>query len=122
MGKKRKDFNFQKHRFEYMAIRKNFIANSNSRLCEKAKQHRLTAHFNFLLVSAIRSRRANIKNGGNIILQLAGVIHNPVQHFPCGHRSCRQSPSRAVYGCARYLPRLRLSIFDISCQTKIEEY
>ena len=48
-AKKRNQFNFEKQRFEYMAIRKNFIANSNSKLCEKAKQHRLTAHFNFSL-------------------------------------------------------------------------
>eukprot|EP00945_MAST-04E_sp_MAST-4E-sp1_P005026 g5026.t1 len=32
-----------------MAIRKNFIAYSNSKLTEKTKQHRLTAHFDFSL-------------------------------------------------------------------------
>ena len=44
-----KIYTFQLQRFAYMAIRKNFIAYSNSKLTEKTKQHRLTAHFDFSL-------------------------------------------------------------------------
>lgn len=43
------EYTAQLQRYKYMAIRKSFIACTNSKLTAKTKQHQLTAHFNFSL-------------------------------------------------------------------------